>query len=75
VKAVDAPRGEPFTVVAPTLPNGAPAALHLSISDPSGDSAMFEYIDVRLIIHHGKRYGVMTNSPSYDQQLSFDEYW
>ncbi len=74
-EAVEALRGEPFTVLAPTLPNGAPAALHLSISDPSGDSAIFEYIDGKLIIHHGKRYTVMTNSPSYDQQLSLDEYW
>ncbi len=74
-EAVEALRGEPFTVVAPILPNGAPAALHLSISDPSGDSAIFEYIDGKLIIHHGNRYTVMTNSPSYDQQLSLDEYW
>lgn len=74
-EAVQALRAEPFTIVAPTLPNGAPAALHLSISDPSGDSAIFEYIDGKLVIHHSRRYTVMTNSPSYDQQLALDEYW
>lgn len=74
-EVVEALRREPFTVVAPTLPNGAPAALHLSVSDPTGDSAIFEYIDGKLVIHHSKRYAVMTNSPSYDQQLALDEYW
>ena len=74
-EAVQALRAEPFTIVAPTLPNGAPAALHLSLSDPSGDSAIFEYIGGKLVIHHDKRYAVMTNSPSYDQQLALDEYW
>jgi choloylglycine hydrolase len=57
------------------LPNGAPAALHLSISDASGDSAIFEYVKGKLIIHHGKQYKVMTNSPTFDQQLAIEEYW
>ncbi len=74
-EAVEALRKEPFTVVAPTLPNGAPAALHLSISDPSGDSAIFEYVGGKLVVHHGKQYTVMTNSPTYDQQLALDAYW
>ena len=51
------------------------AALHLAISDPSGDSAIFEYVGGKLAIHHGKQYPVMTNSPVYDQQLALDEYW
>ena len=41
---------------APTLPNGSAAALHLSLSDASGDSAIFEYVDGKLVIHHGKQY-------------------
>lgn len=39
--------------------------LHMAIEDPSGDSAIFEYIDGNLVIHHGKQYTVMTNDPSY----------
>ena len=42
---------------------------------PSGDSAIFEYIDGRLVIHHGRQYQVMTNSPFYDQQLAILDYW
>ena len=66
---------QPFNLLAPTLPNGSPAALHLAISDASGDSAIFEYVAGKLTIHHGKQYAVMTNSPVYDQQLALDAYW
>lgn len=74
-EAVDALRKEPFQLLAPTLPDGSAATLHLSISDASGDSAIFEYIGGKLVIHHDKQYKVMTNSPSYDQQLALNEYW
>ncbi len=74
-EAVDALSKEPFTIIAPTLPNGAPATIHLSISDSTGDSAIFEYLGGKLKIHHGKKYTVMTNSPAYDQQLALDAYW
>jgi choloylglycine hydrolase len=74
-EAVTALRAEPFNILAPTLPNGTPAALHLSISDSSGDSAIFEYVRGKLVIHHGKQYAVMTNSPIYSEQLALNEYW
>lgn len=74
-ETVDSLRKEPFSILAPTLPGGAPAQLHLSISDPSGDSAIFEYVDGKLVIHHGKQYTVMTNSPTFDKQLTLNAYW
>ncbi len=74
-EAVDALSQEPFQVIAPKLPNGDPAQLHLSLSDSSGDSAIFEYIDGKLIIHHGKQYTVMTNSPRFEEQLALNRYW
>ncbi|MEX1012102.1 MAG: linear amide C-N hydrolase [Waddliaceae bacterium] len=74
-EAVSALEKEPFTILAPSLPNGSPGQLHLSISDPSGDSAIFEYIDGKLVIHHGKQYPVMTNSPTFDKQLALNAYW
>jgi len=42
---------------------------HLAIEDPSGDSAIFEIINGKLVVHHGKKYSVMTNDPPYDWQL------
>ena len=74
-EAVDALKPEPFRIVAPVLPNGKGAQLHLAISDETGDSAIFEYIGGKLLIHHGKQYRVMTNSPRYDDQLALNAYW
>ncbi|WP_288689591.1 linear amide C-N hydrolase [uncultured Bacteroides sp.] len=65
-----------FDVVSDMMPDGTRmATLHLSISDPTGDNAIFEYIDGKLNIHHNRSYQVMTNSPVFDQQLALDDYW
>ncbi|PRC50697.1 choloylglycine hydrolase, partial [Mycobacterium sp. ITM-2017-0098] len=37
--------------------------------------AIVEYIDGRQVIHHGREYQVMTNSPIFDKQLAITEYW
>ncbi|MCK2182326.1 linear amide C-N hydrolase [Hafnia paralvei] len=74
-EAVNAMAYPPFTIIAPPLPNGKAAGLHLSISDAAGDSAIFEYINGKLTIHHNSKYKVMTNSPTFDQQLALNTYW
>ena len=74
-EAVAALQKEPFVIIAPDLPGGHKAGGHLAIADASGDSAIFEYLKGKLVIHHGPQYRVMTNSPSYDQQLAIDVYW
>lgn len=66
---------EVFRIDDPDLPNGAKSTLHLSISDPTGNSAIFEYINGNLVIHHGRDCQVMTNSPTYDKQQTLDDYW
>jgi choloylglycine hydrolase len=68
-------RKEEFRVQTVVLGTGRPANMHLVISDASGDSAVFEYVDGKLVIHHGKQYRVMTNSPTFDKQLAIMEYW
>lgn len=74
-EAVDVFGKEPFQIIAPPLPNGKPLTIHLSLSDASGDSAILEYLDGKLVIHHGKSYRIMTNSPIYSEQLALDTYW
>lgn len=74
-EAVDALAKEPFVVQQVMTPDGYPGVGHLAISDPTGDSAIFEYIDGKLVIHHDKKYQVMTNSPTFDQQLAVNAYW
>jgi penicillin V acylase-like amidase (Ntn superfamily) len=50
--------------------HGHKASVHLALEDASGDSAIIEYIAGKAVIHHGRQYSVMTNDPSYDQQLA-----
>jgi len=67
---------EHFVVISDNLPDGSRfATLHLSISDASGDNAIFEYVGNQLMIHHSRSYQVMTNSPIFEKQLALDEYW
>ena len=74
-EAVEELGKELFRIDDPDLPNGAKSTLHLSISDSTGNSAIFEYIGGKLVIHSGKDCRVMTNSPSYDKQQTLDDYW
>ena len=52
-----------------------PPSVHLSVNDASGDSAIIEYLDGKPVIHHGRQYQVMTNSPTYDEQLKLNAQW
>ncbi len=74
--AVENHRNEEFVVVSDDIPTEDRfATLHLSLSDATGDSAIFEYLDGELRIHHDREYQVMTNSPPFDRQLALAEYW
>ncbi len=74
-EAVTALGKEPFYVIPVVSPDGAAGTVHLAISDASGDSAIFEYVGGKQVIHHGREFQVMTNSPVYDQQLALNAYW
>ncbi|MCX5592066.1 linear amide C-N hydrolase [Alcaligenes endophyticus] len=75
-EAVDYLQTEPFHLVTDQVPGeDRLATLHLAFSDASGDSAIVEYIDGKQVIHHSPAYQVMTNSPTYDQQLALNSYW
>ena len=75
-EAVDAMKSGEFQVVSDKMPDGSRmATLHLSLSDATGDNAIFEYIKGELIVHHDPSYQVMTNSPTYDEQLALNKYW
>ncbi|NIE95492.1 linear amide C-N hydrolase [Acinetobacter sp. Tr-809] len=75
-EAVNALEKEPFDLITDSVPGEQRlATLHLSISDKTGDSAIIEYIGGKQVIHHNKKYQVMTNSPIFDQQLALNTYW
>jgi len=46
-----------------------PSAVHLAIADKSGDSAIIEFVAGKPVIHHGRQFTVMTNSPTFARQL------
>lgn len=50
--------------------HGHKANVHLAIEDATGDSAIIEYIGGKPVIHHGPQYKIMTNDPTYDEQLA-----
>lgn len=50
--------------------HGRKATVHLAIEDASGDSAIVEYVDGKRVVHHGREFRIMTNDPTYDQQLA-----
>ena len=75
-EAVAAFEKESFAIVSDFIPGTNKfTTVHLSLSDASGDNAIFEYINGKLVIHHDPSYIVMTNDPPYQQQLSIGEYW
>lgn len=75
-EAVEEFQKERFTLVSEFIPGTDKfTTVHLSLSDASGDSAIFEYINGQLIIHHSGSYQVMTNDPPFEQQLAIKGYW
>lgn len=75
-EAVEELQKEEFVVVSDFIPGTDKfTTLHLSISDATGDNAIFEYIGGKLRIHHDPSYVVMTNSPTYEEQLAINQYW
>lgn len=61
---------ETFQVVSRPI-GGEVWPLHACLEDPSGDSAIIEYIKGKMIVHHGKEHRVMTNDPPYTLQLEY----
>ena len=50
--------------------HGHKANVHLAIEDAGGDSAIIEFVKGRKVVHHGREFRIMTNDPTYDEQLA-----
>lgn len=75
-EAVEELRKQEFVIVTDFIPGTDKfTTVHLSLSDATGDSAIFEYIDGKLVIHHDPSHQVMTNDPVFEQQLAIKGYW
>jgi penicillin V acylase-like amidase (Ntn superfamily) len=60
----------PVQLVPQTDPvSGEDITVHLVLDDAGGDSAIVEYVDGEMRIHHDRSFDVVTNSPPFDEQL------
>lgn len=50
--------------------SGEVPAVHLALDDQTGDSAIIEYVNGAPTVWHDRSYRVMTNSPTYGEQLA-----
>ena len=53
-----------------TEAHGRAATVHLALDDARGDSAIIEHVGGKLVVHHGRQFTVMTNDPTFDEQLA-----
>jgi len=70
-EAVQALRKTPYQIMTFFMPEGdatVTAYIHLSLEDKTGDSAIIEYVGGKQIIHHDRKYAVMTNEPPLEEQ-------
>ena len=75
-EAVEQFKKDEFVVVTDYIPGTDKyTTIHLSLSDPTGDNAILEYINGKLVIHHDPSYTIMTNDPNFEEQLAINEYW
>lgn len=56
--------------VYPVEIHGSVFPVHLALEDPSGDSAIVEFLDGKAVVHHGRQYKVLCNEPSYEVHLA-----
>ncbi|MGD8194305.1 linear amide C-N hydrolase [Herbiconiux sp. P18] len=55
-------------ITSPTF-RGLELGIHIALEDATGDSAIIEPIGGELVVHHGREFTVMANSPTLDKQL------
>lgn len=70
-EAVKATEAHPFQVLATFYaPMNRWMKLHLVLEDASGDSAIIEEVEGKMHIYHNRANTVVTNSPTYPEQLA-----
>jgi penicillin V acylase-like amidase (Ntn superfamily) len=62
-------RAQTVRVAGAALPGVGPVNIHLVLRDAQGDSALLEYVDGQLVVHHPLAQPAVTNEPPYTQML------
>ncbi len=66
----DALKGTKNLPIIATEVHGTTWPIHLAMEDATGDSAIIEFIQGKMQVHHGSNYQIMTNEPAYNVQLA-----
>lgn len=70
-EAVAATKAKPYQLLMAVEPTSKkPATVHIALNDRAGDSAILECLGGEIKIHHDRSYTVMTNQPTFDEQLA-----
>lgn len=67
--------GQKIQVVKKAFLDGVNSVGHLIVTDKGGDNVIMEYIDGKLNCFHSREYDVVTNEPTYPEQLAINTYW
>jgi penicillin V acylase-like amidase (Ntn superfamily) len=69
-EAVKALKTAPYQLLNAVEPSSKKAAtVHIALNDATGDSAIMECINGKIVVYHDRQHVVMTNQPTFDKQL------
>ena len=78
-EAVEALRNRNFNISGQTFDGGTVSTLHWAITDASGETAVFEFVNGELKIYDKDNTNsdmlVLTNDPTYNKMLAINDYW
>lgn len=74
-EAIDLLKNQDFTISGATFDGGTVSALHWSITDATGYSAIVEFDHGDLKIYQGQDIPVLTNDPTFPQMNAINDYW
>ncbi len=74
-EAVDMLRSQDFKIAGATFDGGTVSTLHWGITDPTGASAIVEFVNGHINIYEGQDMQVLTNDPTYPDMLAINKYW
>lgn len=74
-EVVEVLRKRDFSISGATFDGGTVSALHWGVTDATGKSAVFEFVDGDLNIYEGDDIPAMTNDPTWVQMNAINDYW
>ena len=68
-------RRHDFNISGATFDGGTVSTLHWGVTDPTGNTAIFEFDHSNIRIHQGDSLAVLTNDPPFEQMSAINDYW